>query len=121
MFSGIDFGRSDNVERDGDFGNIEDCDFTEATLDGCRFFNVDAATLRLPPWPHVVLPDFGKRASEVAAFTWPGELGRYMRICADQPESVRASVIHVPSFAKLIACTEEQVRESLEKFGGLQI
>jgi hypothetical protein len=44
----------------------------------------------------------------------------YMRICADQPQSVRASVFHVPSFAKLLACTEKQVREAFEEFGGLQ-
>lgn len=121
VFSGIDFGRSPNTERDGDFGGIEACDFTNATLDGCRFFNVDASTLGLPAWPHVVLLDFAKRAQQVAAMAWPGELGRYMRICADQPESVRASVIHVPSFAKLVACTESQVREAFEKFGGLQM
>jgi hypothetical protein len=120
-FSGIDFGRSHDIERDGDVGAIENCDFTGARLDGCRFFNADVSMLRLPVWPHVVLIDFAKRAQEVAATAWPGELGKYMRICADQPESVRASVIHVPSFAKLVACTEEQVRDALEKFGGLQM
>jgi hypothetical protein len=121
LFSGIAFGKSDNIERDGGFGDIDNCDFTEATLDGCRFFNVAVSTLRFPAWPHVVLHDFAKRAQDVAAMTWPGELGRYMRICADQPASVKASVIHVPSFAKLVACTEEQVRKAFEKFGGLQM
>jgi hypothetical protein len=121
LFSGVSFGHTDRSELREDFGGVEGCDFTEATLDGCRFFNFDASTLRLPAWPHVVLHDFTKRAQDVAAMTWPGELGRYMRICADQPESVRVSVIHVPSFAKLVACTEEQVRDALERFGGLQM
>lgn len=118
-FSGIDFGRADDTELHGDFGGAEDCDFREATLDGCRFFNVDVSTLRFPTWPHVVLFDFVGRAQDVATVAWPGELGRYMRICADQPESVKALVVHVPSFAKLVACTEEQVREAFENFGGL--
>jgi hypothetical protein len=30
-------------------------------------------------------------------------------------------IIHLPSLAKLVACTEEQVREAFEKFGGLQL
>ncbi|WP_457337788.1 hypothetical protein [Rhizobacter sp. P5_C2] len=119
VYSGIDFGRSHNTERDGDFGAIEGCDFTDATLDGCRFFNTDASSLRLPGWPHVVLLDFARRTADVAAMTWPGELGKYMRICADQPASVRAGVIHIPSIAKLVACTEEQAREAFEKFGGV--
>jgi hypothetical protein len=121
LFSGVSFGRTDRSELREDFGDVEGCDFTEATLNGCRFFNVEVSTLRLPAWPHVVLHDFAKRAQNVAAMTWPGELGRYMRICADQPASVKASVIYVPSFAKLVACTEEQVREAFDKFGGLQM
>src|SRR5688500_19043058 len=32
-------------------GSIEDCDFTEARLDGCRFHGCDPATLRFPKWP----------------------------------------------------------------------
>jgi hypothetical protein len=119
VFSGIDFGRSHNVERDGDFGGIEGSDFTDATLDGCRFFNVDVSTLRLPRWPHVVLLDFAQRAADVAAMKWPGELGKYMRICAEQPGSLRAAVIHIPSIAKLVACTEEQAQEAFDKFGGV--
>jgi hypothetical protein len=119
VFSGIDFGRSHNVERDGDFGRVEGCDFTDATLDGCRFFNVDAASLRLPRWPHVVLLDFAQRAADVAAMKWPGQLGNYMSVCADQPVSLRVVVIHIPSIAKLMACTEEQAKEAFEKFGGV--
>lgn len=119
VFSGVDFGRSHNVERDGDFGGVEGCDFTDATLDGCRFFNVDASSLRLPHWPHVVLLDFAQRAADVAAMKWPGQLGNYMRVCADQPASLRVAVIHVPSITKLIACTEEQAREAFERFGGV--
>lgn len=121
VFIGIDFGQSHNVERDGDFGGVEGCDFTNTTLDGCRFFNVDASTLRLPAWPHVVLHDFAKRSQDVAAADWPGKLGQYMRICADQPESVKVSVIHVPSLARLVECSEEEIRAAFEKFGGLLI
>jgi hypothetical protein len=121
VFSGIDFGQSHNVARDGDFGGVEGCDFTEAKLDGCRFFNVDVSSLRLPRWPHVVLLDFAQRAAEVAAMKWPGTLGNFMRICADQPVSLRVAVIYTPSLTKLVGCTEEQMREAFEQFGGVVV
>lgn len=121
FFSGVDFGRSPKIERDGSFGSVEECDFTLATLDGCRFFNTDVSTLRLPAWPHVVLVDFSERAEDVAATAWPGELGRYMRVCASQVASVKVLVLHVPSFARLVACTEESVKAAFEKFGGLRM
>lgn len=121
VFSGIDFGHTDRSQLGEDFGCIENCDFTDAILDGCRFFNVDPSTLRFPAWPHVVLHDFSRRVQDVAAADWPGRLGHYMQICADQPESVKVSVIHVPSMAKLVACTEEQVRLAFETFGLVKV
>jgi hypothetical protein len=74
LFSGVDFGRTGRALLHEDFGGVEGCDFTEATLAGCRFFNVDMSTLRLPAWPHVVLHDFSKRAQDVAAMAWPGRV-----------------------------------------------
>jgi hypothetical protein len=47
-FSGNDFGRySDSVPG----GGIEDCDFSDAVLDACRFLDCDTRTLRFPRWP----------------------------------------------------------------------
>jgi len=121
VFSGIDFGRSHSIERDGDFGGIENCDFTAATLDGCRFVNADVSTLRLPAWPHAVLLDPYKRAADVAQMQWPGLLGLYMKGCTEMPESFKATVLHMPSLAPLVQCTEEQVQEALKRLGGLQM
>lgn len=42
-----------------------------------------------------------------------------MRIGASQPASTRLSVTHVPSLAKIMDCTKEQIRDSFERFGGL--
>jgi hypothetical protein len=117
VFSGIDFGSGRRTDLHQDFGAVEGCDFTDATLDGCRFFNTDVSSLRLPGWPHAVLLDFSKRAADVAAMTWPGELGRYMRL--NEPDAVKAVVLHIPSLARLVACTEEQIRQALEEFGGV--
>jgi hypothetical protein len=119
VFSGIDFGRSHNTERDGDFGAIEGCDFTAATLDGCRFVSTDVSTLTFPRGGHAVLVEPYKRAADVAAIAWPGHLGQYMEICTARPESFKALVMHLPSLARLVRCTEDEVKEALQKFGGL--
>jgi hypothetical protein len=119
VFSGVDFGHTDDLE-DG-FGAVENCDFTDATLAGCRFLNVDTSTLRLPSWPHVVIIDPYKRAADVAAMQWPGQLGLYMEGCTNRPESFKATVLHVPSLASLVKCTEDEIKAAFEKFGGLMM
>ncbi|MFM2057812.1 MAG: hypothetical protein RLY71_2197 [Pseudomonadota bacterium] len=119
IFSGIDFGRGHRPELHEDFGTVEDCDFTEAMLDGCRFVNTDVSTLKLPRYEHAVLIEPYKRAADVAPIAWPGHLGQYMKICTDKPESFKALVIHIPSLARLVKCTEDEVKAALEKFGGV--
>lgn len=121
VFSGIDFGRAHDVERDGDYGGIEGSDFTEATLDGCRFVNVDVSTMRFPARRHVVLLNPSKRYADVAAMKWPGRLGLYMAACTDGPDSFKASVIHIPSLAKLVKCSEEEIRSAFTIFGGIEM
>lgn len=119
VFSGIDFGHKDDVEFREDFGTIEGCDFTDATLEGCRFFNVDMSTLHLPAWPHAVLLEPHRRSADVGRFDWPGLLGKYMEI--KEPESVKAVVMHVPSLARLVQCTEEEIKVIFERFGGVKM
>jgi hypothetical protein len=50
-FSGNDFGFRANLFDREKAGGVEDCDFSEAGLNGCRFFNCDMSTIRLPLWP----------------------------------------------------------------------
>lgn len=119
VFSGIDFGRSHNVERDGDFGAVEHCDFSAATLDGCRFFNVDPSELTFPRKNHAVLIDLRERAGDVAGMSWPGLLGQYFELAADMPPSLRIQVMHIPSLARLVKCSQEEVLEALKRFGGV--
>jgi hypothetical protein len=119
VFSGIDFGRPLEPELGWDFGAIEGCDFTAATLDGCRFVNTDVSTLTFPRDGHAVLIEPYKRAADVAAIAWPGHLGQYMEICTARPESFKALVMHLPSLAHLVRCTEDEAKEALQKFGGV--
>jgi hypothetical protein len=119
VFSDIDFGRPDGATWHRNFGNVDGCDFSAATLDNCRFLNTDMLTLWLPPWPHVVLFDPHQRAADVARVEWPGHLGRYMQDCTDESAPVSATVLHIPTLAKSTHCTPEQVRQAFGKFGGV--
>lgn len=121
VFSGIDFGHTDDTESDEDFGTVEGCDLTDATLDGCRFFDVKVATLRFPRQEHAVMLEPYKRAGDVAGIDWPGHLGKYMEICTNKPASLKATVMHIPSLARLVQCTEEEIKAAFERFGGLQM
>lgn len=114
-YSGISFGSKGGGDALFDFGSVQGCDFTNATLDDCRFFNADVSTLRFPSWPHVVMLEPRNRLADAAAMDWPGLLGKYMTL--EEPESVKAVVMHVPSLARLVKCTEEEIREAFEKFG----
>lgn len=118
VFSGIDFGCSHTVERDGDFGAVDHCDFSEAILDGCRFFNVDPVELRFPRSNHAVLVDLRTRADDVASMAWPGLLGSYLALAADMPSSLRVNVVHIPSLASLVKCSQEEVMKALKRLEG---
>jgi hypothetical protein len=118
VFSGVEFGHTDDAQLGEDFGTVEGGDFTDATLDGCRFVNVDVSMLRLPSWPHVVMLEPRRRAVEAAAMEWPGLLGKYMTL--EEHEAVKAVVLHVPSLAKLVKCTEDEIKAAFEKFGLLK-
>lgn len=48
-FIGHDFGHSEKLRYPT--GAIKGCNFEEAILDGCRFFECDMGTIKLPKWP----------------------------------------------------------------------
>lgn len=116
-YSGIDFGNREEAGDHSDFGSVERCDFTQAILDGCRFFNVDVSTLRFPRWPHAVIENPHLRVADINAMTWPGLLGEYMAL--KTPAIVRAEVVYVPRIAELTQCSENEIRSALEQLGGV--
>ncbi|WP_309891003.1 hypothetical protein [Archangium sp.] len=98
-------------------GFIEDCDFSEARLDGCRFHGCDPATLRLPRWPCFTFLDPIARAPELRGVKWPGIFGDVIvdNLHTDPP-STRTLTYHAPSVAKRMETTDEELRAVIEKF-----
>jgi hypothetical protein len=101
-------------------GSIEDCDFTEARLDGCRIIGCDPATVRFPTWPCFTIMDPVRRAPELRGLTWPGHYGELLReMLPKHPANTRALTYYAPSAAKLVETSPEELRAVIEKFDGI--
>jgi hypothetical protein len=116
---GCDFGYWPEYGSDPEYqlGSIEDCDFTEARLDGCRIMECDPATLRFPRWPCFTILDPIRRSRELNSVQWPGGFrpvyveGRYR-----DPPSTRAVTFYAPTLAKRRETTEEAFKAVIEQF-----
>ena len=98
-------------------GSIEDCDFTEAHLDGCRIMGCDPSTIRFPKWPCFTILDPIGRARELNSVQWPGLFGRVIvEELHTQPAPTKSLTYHAPSVAKRMETTPEELRAVIEKF-----
>ncbi|QRK12182.1 hypothetical protein JQX13_20360 [Archangium violaceum] len=117
-FSGCDFGHWPEYGSDPwfRFGSIEDCDFTEASLDGCRIMGSDPATLRFPKWPCFTILDPIARARELKSVRWPGRFGSVViEDLHDQPPPTKALTLLAPAEAKRYDTTVEELQAVIEK------
>jgi hypothetical protein len=117
--SGCDFGHWPEYGSEPEYqhGSIEDCDFTEARLDGCRIMGADPATIRFPKWPCFTILDPIGRAAELRSAQWPDLFGRVVIAhLHEQPPRTTALTKHAPSIAKRMETTEEALRAVIEKF-----
>jgi len=62
-FPGCEFGFRDGFPVGKRHGCLRNCDFTQAVLDLVGFNDgADLPTLRLPPWPHFLVPSYSAMA-----------------------------------------------------------
>ncbi|MBZ4422750.1 pentapeptide repeat-containing protein [Myxococcus sp. RHSTA-1-4] len=118
--SGNDFGRWPYAEHP-ELGSIEDCDFTGAHLDGCRFVGCDVSTLRFPAWPCFTICDPVQRIGELAALQWPGQLGVIVRVLSKTPPSTAAVTFSAPRLAREFGTTEAEIRAVLDTLDGVKL
>ncbi|HEX8819508.1 MAG TPA: hypothetical protein VF794_06250 [Archangium sp.] len=115
--SGCDFGRWPGYAEGWEHGSIEDCDFSEARLDGCRFMGCDPSTLRFPKWPCFTFLDPIRRAPELRGVKWPGIFGDVViEKLHKQPPSTRALTLFAPVEARLLETTPEALQAVIERF-----
>lgn len=129
-FFGVDFGRDphiDPVSKTWDtLGELIDCDFTQATLDLCRFFSVDIHRQKFAPWPQqFVVPHERELAAAKLERQWPGEFKRYLDLAARQLPNLSAIAGTVDYFChnkkknRGYALTEAELRQALLDVGGV--
>ncbi|HYO74764.1 MAG TPA: pentapeptide repeat-containing protein, partial [Archangium sp.] len=117
--SGCDFGHWPEYldEPKYKLGAIEDCDFSEAILDGCRFMGCDPSTLRFPKWPCFTILDPIGRASELLRVKWPGIFGDVtVANLHKQPRATTAVTLLAPAMAKRQETTPEALKAVIEQF-----
>jgi hypothetical protein len=122
-FYGVDFGRSHrpNVitgEID-ELGELIDCDFTQATLDLCRFFGVDLSSQKFAPWPQFVIPAQAWRTALEMNREWPGKLGRYFALANEKSPVLTGMAGTSADFKRGYAVTEDELIQTLDAIGGV--
>ena len=115
--SGCDFGHWPHYAKGWEHGAIEDCDFTEARLNDCRFHGCDTRTLRFPRWPCFTILDPIRNSRELARVEWPGDIGSVtLGILPKQPLSTVAMTFFAPALARESGTTPEAIKTVIEKF-----
>ncbi|WPB80668.1 pentapeptide repeat-containing protein [Archangium violaceum] len=97
-------------------GSIEDCDFSEARLDGCRFHGCDPRTMRFPKWPCFTILDPIGHSRELNSVEWPGSSNILVKNFYKWPPSTVALTDHAPTIAKQFDTTPEELRAVIEQF-----
>jgi len=118
-FSGNDFGHWPEYgsQPEYQFGAIEDCDFSEALLDTCRFHGDDPRTLRFPSWPCFTFLEPLRHLSELQSVKWPSLFGDVVIArMRKHPASTMALTYHAPSTAKRFETTEEELKAVIRQF-----
>lgn len=120
-FVGHSFGHWPDYGVYCDNGWIENCDFSAAVLDGCRFMDCNIGSIKLPKWPCFTILHPCSQRSEIESIQWPGELRVWATVIAQSIDITTAIVNHAPGLAKQFSCTEEELREALIRLGNVQM
>ncbi|MBZ4421538.1 hypothetical protein [Myxococcus sp. RHSTA-1-4] len=116
--TGNDFGQWPYDEA-SERGGIEDCDFTGARLDACRFVDCDASTLKFPSWPCFTLLDPVRRKDTLLAAPWPGTSRLMIEALTQSPPQTVATTDSATALAKRTGTTEEAIRAVLDTLDGV--
>lgn len=116
-FVGNDFGHWPEQSPNG---AIENCDFSDSILEGCRIMGSLPDTLVFPRWPcFVVLHPFRFRDA-IQSVDWPTELQVWASVLVDTPETTTASIDHAPSICKEFKCDERVLRSALANLSNVK-
>jgi hypothetical protein len=116
-YSGVTFGNY----ADSALGSIRACDFSAASLDGCRFAHCDADTMIFPSWPCFVIVKPQRSLERVRAGQWPGDLGLILDIACDQDDAFTVVTIDLSVVEGIRNDMLPTVRDLLKSINGVRI
>lgn len=123
QFDGVDFGRDPRpcpvTGAWDEFGDFIECDFSDATLDACRFFNVDITRQKFASWPQFVIPYVNKLQASKLEKEWPGTFGVHMALVPRQNPALVATTGTVSGYRKEYALSLEELEQALATIGGV--
>lgn len=114
VYIGNRFGRRRAEPKEN--GEVVDCDFSGARLDGTDFLDCDVAALKLPVWPHFTFIEAPSHRDELmqAAEGLPKELKSIVQTSASAVVETSAVTWSATLLAKRSGLSEVTIRELLE-------
>lgn len=106
-----DFGARDSVTAKDVMNRVIDCDFSEADLRLCRFFNTDITRLKFPSWPNFTIVDYHAIAADIRTSDFRN--AKYyseMLLNVLEPNEV-ALACYAPDESKTIGCTVDELKD----------
>ena len=88
-YIGNDFG---HWEDQSEFGSIEACDFSQASLHECRLFDCEVSTMTFASWPTFIITDPCGHKKESLAAKWPKEFEMWAELAFDEDSIVGAAI-----------------------------
>lgn len=108
-----DFGLADEAHE----GQVEDCDFSKAVLDSCRFMDCDSSRLVFPRWPCFTILQPLAQGDALQKIAWPGDgragsirFGTSYRYMTGASFRLEACTEYMPSLQKFYGGSEEEWR-----------
>ncbi|PQO45087.1 hypothetical protein [Blastopirellula marina] len=100
-----------------DAGSMEACDFTEAILDDCRFFNCKVLDMKFPKWPCFTILHPVENFKALKALDWTDGQAEYMDLFASPEDNKGLSaIVNLASeFLKVNGGLEVELRDRLSR------
>jgi hypothetical protein len=117
-FTGNEFGHWPEYGVFSEHGRLENCDFSQCILDGCRFTDCNMSSIKLPSWPCFAILNPCNLRQEIESIKWPEKLRFWATVLLDQRAAASAITWEATRLAKMFDCTVDDLRKCLEQLPG---
>jgi hypothetical protein len=116
VYVGCDFGGWEPSEM----ASIENCNFIDATLDGCRFLNCETKTIKFARWPCFTIHNPNMAREYVLSQKWPVKVGIVLDVYTNMDPECVAICGNAASISKNSSVSLEDLRILLAMIPNIQ-